>query len=174
MSPITIEESGLAFGPFEDDKCFPVEKSVLFAGVGEGVKMVEFMLVRPGKGGVTSLWCVEAKRSAPRAEAPERFDAYFTEIREKMLNALLLFVAARLGRHGDGVDEIPAGLRTLALGSMAVKFVLIITTARADWLPALQDKLRSVMQPTMRVFKIDPAGVAVLTEVMARKQGLIR
>lgn len=174
MSPITIHESGLDFGPFDDHQCFPVEQSALYAGLGEGVRMVEFMLVRAGKKGVPTLLCVEAKSSAPRPETQPRFEEYFAEIRDKMLNALLLFVATRQGRHGAAAQALPSGLRMLDPGTMEFRFVLVIPRAEDAWLPPLQDKLRHVLRPVVRAFRIDPASVAVLNEKGAQSWGLIQ
>lgn len=173
MSPITLSESGLEFGPFDDDKCFPVERSNLYAGLGEGIKMVEFMLVRPGTNGVTNLLCVEAKTTMPQQGTQPRFDESFTEIRDKMLNALLLFLGARLGRHAGAADELPAEMRTLDPATAGVKFVLVVSHAEDHWLQPLQDKMTDVMRPIIKTFNTGPMSVAVLDVARARKQRLI-
>lgn len=172
MSPITIRESGLEFGPFDEDKCFEVERSALCAGLGDGVKIVEFMLVRPGKGGVANLLCVEAKTSAPQKGTQPQFDEYFLEIRDKMLNALLLFLGARLGRHGDAADELPHGMRTLDPATVGIKFVLVVSNAQDDWLVPLQEKFTNTMRPIVKTFRVDPASAVVLDARRARAQGL--
>jgi hypothetical protein len=173
MSPVTLRESGLEFGPFDDDKCFPVEQSALYAGLGEGVKMVEFMLVRTGKGGVANLFCVEAKTTAPRQGTHPRFDEYFTEIRDKMLNSLLLFISVRLGRHGAAVDELPNALRELDLNAAGFKFILVVSKAEESWLQPLQDKFTLVMKSVVQTFRINPTAAVVLDEKRARAHGLI-
>jgi hypothetical protein len=132
MSPVTVEESGLTFGPFPDDACFPVERSPLYRGLGEGVKTVEFLLARKPKRGRIDLLFVEAKTTAPRTESHDQFEKYFADLREKMLGALLLFVGARLGRHGTAAREIPAELRTMSLRTGGIRFVLVVTTAREE------------------------------------------
>lgn len=173
MSPITIRESGLEFGPFDDDKCFQVERSALCAGLGDGVKMVEFMVVRPGKAGVVNLLCVEAKTSAPQQVTQPAFDEYFHAIRDKMLNALLLFLGARLGRHGHAADELPAALRMLDPATVGLKFVLVVSNAQESWLQALQDKMTDVMRPIVKTFNTGPTSVAVLDAARAKRQRLI-
>ena len=170
---ITIEESGLTFGPFSEESCFYIEKSTLYTEIGEGVKTVEFMLVKRGKSGELHLYCVEAKQSVPRP-GQARFEEYFAEVREKMLGALLLFLGARMGRFGTRVEELPTELRDVPLSTSDIKFVLVITTAHRDWLPPLNDKLRSVMQPTVRAFGIKSPAIAVLGRDGARSHGLIR
>lgn len=173
MSPFTISESGLDFGPFDEAECFPVEGSALCRGLGEGVKMVEFMFVRPGRGGATNLWCVEAKTTAPRPGNQPRFDEYFAEVRDKMLNALLLFLGARLGRHANATDELPDGLKALDPATAGVRFVLVVSNTKEEWLQPLQDKLTHVMRPIVQTFGTGPTSVAVLDQVRARRQYLI-
>lgn len=173
MSPITFSESRLEFGPFDDDKCFPVERSALYAGLGEGIKMVEFMLVRPSANGVTNLFCVEAKTTMPQQGNQPRFDESFAEIRDKMLNALLLFLGARLGRHAGAAGELPAGMRALDLATAEVKFILVVSSAQKDWLDPLQNKMNHVMRPIVKTFNIAPPSVVVVDTEGARKYGLI-
>lgn len=173
MSPVIIPESGLEFGPFDDDKCFQVERSALCAGLGDGVKMVEFMLVRPGRAGAANLFCVEAKTSAPQQGTQPRFDEYFVEIRDKMLNALLLFLGARLGRHAAAADELPEGIRALDPATVGVKFVLVVSNAEESWLQPLQDKMTDIMRPIVKTFNTGPTSVAVLDAARARRLRLI-
>lgn len=173
MSPITILESGLTFGPFDDNDCFCVEQSALYAGIGEGVKMVEFMLIRPGSDNVPKLLCVEAKSSAPRPTSEADFERYFDDIREKMSNAVSLYIAARVGRHGTAGDEMPPGLKTPALEAISVSLILVVSAAEEDWLPPLQDKLRQVLGPVVRTFALGPTAVAVLSATRARGARLI-
>lgn len=173
MSLVSIEESGLTFGPYPASDCFLVERSSLYRRLGEGVKMVEFLLVRPGRADTLDLLCVEAKRSVPRPASPHDFERFFFEVREKMLNALLLLLAVRLGRHGADADEVPARVRALDLQTMQVRFVLVVGTAEESWLPPLQDKLRQVLQPVLRSFGIAPSGVAVLDAGRARAERLV-
>jgi hypothetical protein len=169
---ITINESGLTFGPFSEESCFHIENSTLYREIGEGVKTVEFMLVKRGKTGELQLYCVEAKQSVPRPGQP-RFEEYFADVRDKMIGALLVFLGARVGRFGARAEELPTELRDLPLSTSAVKFVLVITTARRDWLPPLHDKLRSVMQPTAQAFGIQSPAIAVVGHDGAKSHGLV-
>lgn len=173
MSPVILHESGLAFGPFDERDCFAVEASALYAGVRDGVQMVELMLARRKEGGGVDLLLVEAKSTAPRAESAERFDEYFARVRDKMVGALLLFVSARLGRHGGAGDELPAGLASIPLDRCGIRFVLVVATAEDAWLPPLQDKLRLVMRPVTRAFGLDPNSTTVLNRHMAHRAALI-
>jgi hypothetical protein len=173
MSPITITESGVTFGPFDEEACFHIEQSKLFASLGEGIKTVEFLLVKPGRRGALNLLFVEAKSSVPRPTTQPEFAERFAEIRDKMLAALLVFVGARLGRHGAAADELPEQLQALDLAAAQVKFVLVIPDAPDAELAPLQDKMRTVLRPVVRAFALDPASTAVLNRSGARKAGLI-
>lgn len=172
MSPVTITESGLEFGPFPEADCFHVEQSALCKSLGEGVKMVEFILAR-ASGGTTSILFVEAKSSVPRAENGGAFEAYFASIREKMANALTLLLAARLDRHGTGGDELPVSLREVSLGEASVVFVLVIPAAPDASLPPIQDKLDRTMMALRRTFGITATRAVVMNERMARVQRLV-
>lgn len=170
MSPLTITESGLEFGRFPEEDFFHVEQSTLCTALGEGVKMVEFILVRT-TGGKSSILFVEAKSSVPRAGSA--FEAYFEAIREKMANALTLFLAARLNRHGTAGDELPAGLRGVALGTASVVFVLVIPSAPDAWLPDIQNKWDRTMMALRRTFGITATRAVVMNERIARAQRLV-
>ena len=41
---VEINESNMIFGDFEDDKIFQIEKSILHNKIGNGIKVVEFIL----------------------------------------------------------------------------------------------------------------------------------
>ena len=44
-----INESGMTFGPFEDDQFFYIEKSEVYRRVRKGIKVAEFTLIRKEK-----------------------------------------------------------------------------------------------------------------------------
>jgi hypothetical protein len=132
--------------------------------------MVEFILAR-ASGGKSSILFVEAKSSVPRAGRDGAFEAYFEAIREKMANALTVFLAARLDRHGTAGDELPAGLRGVPLGTASVVFVLVIPAAPDAALPPIQNKLDGTMMALRRTFGITRA--VVMNERVARKQQLV-
>jgi hypothetical protein len=43
---VQINESNMIFGDFEADKIFKIEKSKLHEKIGNGIKVVEFLLLR--------------------------------------------------------------------------------------------------------------------------------
>lgn len=56
---ITIEESGMIFGPFSEEQCFHIEKSTVHQKLQNGLPIVEFLLIQPEK---DFLLVVEAKQ----------------------------------------------------------------------------------------------------------------
>jgi len=96
---ITIDESGMTFGPYPSGHCFHIEKSALYTDIRQGVKMAEFLLLHADRDRPTMLWVVEAKSSSPRPKNDPDFGQFIMEIREKWINVLSLVLASRLGRH---------------------------------------------------------------------------
>ncbi len=134
MTPVRVEESGLVFGPFADDDCFPVERSGLCSALQPGIKMVEFMLVRAGANDSRDVWCVEAKSSIAQPGTRPSFQEQIEAIGEKMCNALLVLLALHAGRHAAFAHEVPASFRTLRFDSDGVRFILVINGHRRAWL----------------------------------------
>lgn len=42
----TIVESGMKFGPFSDEHCFSIEKSIIYNKIQTGLPIAEFILVQ--------------------------------------------------------------------------------------------------------------------------------
>lgn len=173
MSDVTIEESGLIFGPFRQDDCYQVEQSDLCRALQPGVKMVEFMLVRSTKGGGRSVWCVEAKSSFAAPATQPGFSEQIRAIGEKMRNALLVLLALGVGRHAAFAAEVPPSFQALQLQSDGVRFVLVINGHDKSWLLPVQDALTQEMRGIVRAFGLPPHSVAVLNEDGAKEYHLI-
>lgn len=58
---ITINESGMTFGPYAESVCFQIENSPIYTHLGKDVKMVEFVLNRLNADGEQVFCLVEAK-----------------------------------------------------------------------------------------------------------------
>jgi len=101
------------------------------------------------------------------------FALYFSELREKMENALRLFFATRAGRHPAQAGHWPGTFYNLPLDTTEVRLFLVIKTAESDRLPQLNEKLRKVMRPVVATWGLGPSAVEVLTEAMAQQRGLI-
>ena len=91
MTPetITIDESGMTFGPYPSEHCFHIEKSALYTDIRQGVKMAEFLLLHADSDRPAMLWVVEAKSSSPRPKNDPGFGQFIMEIREKWISPLL-------------------------------------------------------------------------------------
>ncbi|KPA96575.1 MULTISPECIES: hypothetical protein [Pseudomonas] len=165
---ILFDESGMRFGPYDEDKFFPIERSSVYRKSGEGVKIAEFVLVRTSSKGAEEAWVVEAKSSIPRD-----FTMFMGEIRQKLTNAVQLTIASCLGRHGDAAAELPVALKELDIGSCGFKLVLIILGAPKEKLPGLNDALKKEMKSLVKTLGFEPTSVSVINDIKARDIGLI-
>ena len=175
MTAVTIEESGMSFGPFLREDCLDLESSDLFQRIGRGVKIAEMAIVRPMKAG-PALWIIEAKSSSPRTgtgESGERFDHFIEEIRGKLWNALDLFFAAAVGRHGDARESLPSSIATLPLADVQVRLVLVINGHQPEWCAPVQDALRQVLLPVVKTYALGPNAVTVIDDRKARALRLV-
>lgn len=172
MTTEAISESGMTFGPYPAGQCFYIEKSVCYVQVQEGVRMAEFLLLRQQQAGPT-LWVVEAKSSTPRPETQPNFDSFIDEVRDKLTNAFLLTVAARLQRHPSAADELPDSFKTLDLQTLGFRFVLVINGHKQEWLEALQNALSQALKPLVKTWALPAISVAVLNHELAQQHGLI-
>ena len=76
MTTKTIIESDMTFGPFAEEQCFHIEKSMTYQKIRQGVRMAEFLLIRSQKRRPT-VWIVEVKQSSPRSEN-QNFDSFIS------------------------------------------------------------------------------------------------
>jgi hypothetical protein len=169
-----IQESGIEFGPFDDDAVFHIEKSRLFTEIGSGVKAAEFLLYRLHGVRVPSIWIVEAKSSMPRRDGENgAFDRFITEVCAKFEDTFELYAAMRLGRHANYFHELPVALSNADLSIVQFRFLLVITTARPEWLGPVQDALSHALARRRRVWALKSSCVAVLTADDARRFDLV-
>ena len=173
MTTQAIVESGMTFGPYPDGQCFHIEKSSTYADIQQGVKMAEFLLLRSDFKKPPVLWVVEAKSGTPRPETQPNFDAFITDIREKMINAFSLGWASCLKRQQQAKAELPEPFKELDLSRIGVRFVLVINGYKESWLAPIQEALKKALQPTAKTWRFGPTPVVVLNEVLAKKYGLI-
>jgi len=123
---VTIEESGMIFGPFSEEHLFHVEKSNIYHKLQNGLPIAEFLLIQPYK---NSLLVVEAKSSSPNPsnrESQLHFDEFVTEISRKLINAFTLGLTLSLGRHADNIDELSNSFQDLDYASVTIILVLVI------------------------------------------------
>lgn len=110
---ITIEESDMTFGPYEETNCFHIEKSQLYKKIQEGIKIAEFLLLEKDDQSMEKIWIIEAKKSSPRPATQPNFDDFIQDIYSKMNNTLSVFLAMYLHRHENHYEELPTHFKTL-------------------------------------------------------------
>jgi hypothetical protein len=186
-----ITESGMVFGPYQDEQCFIIEKCATYSKTAIGSQIAEFILLRGDEKKIC--WIVEAKSSAPRpvggassrretsgGEADDldtrqhSFSAFIEKIREKLSNTFHLWLAIRLERHGkESFEELPGPFRTLDLSTLDYRLVLVIRGHEKAWLPPLQEALSKRLRPFVKIWSLSPNSVIVLNETMAKDKGLV-
>lgn len=170
---ITITESGMTFGPFEDNHCFEVEKCLTYKRIESSVKVAEFVWLRndltPSK-----LWIVEAKSSTPRPQPQERFDKFINEIRDKLLNALSMVLSACLNRPRSAYNDLPEPFRQLALSTLDARLILVIHNHKREWLAHVKDALSKALHATVETWGLTTPAVIVLNDDLARQHKLIK
>lgn len=199
---VSIEESGMTFGPFPATHLFHVESSGVYRKIQKDVRMVEFLWFEEAK---SRIWAVEAKSSSPkpgnefrqltkeaklewidglqaldrseqleRLDKLDRFEDFIAEIRHKLGNALLLSLAILSNRHPDFAGEIPAGFEQAELESLDFLLVLVMAKHPEHSLDPLQDALRKALRPIVKLWQPkNSQAVLVLNRDMARNVGLI-
>lgn len=175
MEPII--ESGMVFGPYRTNCCYPIEKSRVYTRIKPHVKIAELLWLRDDN--ASTCWIVEAKSSSPRFDAtvPEggsRCSEYLREIRDKLTNAFSLWTAIRLNRHGEEiVAELPSLFQHIELPRLDYRFVLVIKGHQKSWLQPLQDALRKELRPFIKTWAFSPNSVVVMNDKQAYSLGLI-
>jgi hypothetical protein len=165
---ISIEESGMIFGPFSKEKVFPIETSPLFTNLGKGLKVSEFVLLRDFPNKPQEAWFIEAKSSAPKEHAD-----YVEEIRQKFTNSIQLTFAACLKRHPQTDEHLPAGFVNLDLESCSFKCILVIHNFPKDWMDGVQKSLVKAMSSLAKTMGFKPGSITVINDEMARARNLI-
>jgi hypothetical protein len=165
---ISIEESGMSFGPFSEDNVFAIESSPLFTNLGKGLKIAEFVLLRDFTNRPQEAWVVEAKSSAPK----EHTD-YVDEIRQKFTNSIQLTFASCLKRHRNATELLPPGFLNLDLENCPIKCILVVRNFPKAWLDPLQKALIKEMNSLVKTMGLKPGSVVVINDEMARGRNLI-
>lgn len=168
MSSQPIYESGMVFGPYPEGQCFYIEKSQCYNRIATDVPMAEFLLLKRKENGLHSLWIVEAKSSVPRES-----DAYFNEIRSKLINGLMLGVSMCLKKHPETEEELPQAFQKLDLKTTGFQLVLVIPNVPKKHLPPLNEKLAKTLKPFINIWGISTRSVTVLNDDGAKTCGLI-
>lgn len=160
---MTINESGMVFGPFNEKQVYQIEKAEAYTSLGKGVKAVEF-IYRKNK---DKLFFVEAKKSSPMPSSQD-FSAFIEDIAEKFLHSFNLWLTLKLNlRKDSSADKVLA----VSVESQAICFVLVINGHEEEWLPPIKAALERKM---MAEIKIWHSAIIVLNDKLAERKKLIQ
>lgn len=164
---ITIQESGLSFGPFMPDTIFRVEHSPCVARLS-GIKACEFAWWSAND---NKLIFIEAKSSVPNPQRNwQDYEQYFSDMLEKFDNSLQLLLAGNWARHTDLAAELNRLMPVLDWQQAEIIFYLVIPGAPRQFLSALTDKLAKTLERQLKIWR---ARAFVINEQMARDKGLL-
>ena len=164
---ITLTESGIEFGPFEEQNLFRIEQSPWLSCL-TGIKACEFVLWEKQK---TELIFVEAKSSVPSSsKSAKEYDAYFIKIFEKFDNSLQLLASGAVGRPKELTAELGSGISNLDWEQTKILFYLVIPKVPDEFLQGLTDKLRLTLRRPLKLWSAD---AFVINERLAATKGLL-
>ena len=159
---VTINESGMTFGPFPDNQVYQIEKSEAYIHLGEGVKVVEFIYKQKAE----KFFFVEAKSSSPKPKG-EDFKRFIEDISEKFVHSFDLWLSLNLKRRKDeGSNDI----LDAKMDKQIFRFILVIKGHEEAWLPPISEALRREMMAEIIIWKHE---VIVLNDKQAKKRGLV-
>ena len=170
-----IRESGVSFGPFEDEQIFHIEESSIYKQMGQGIKTVEFIYAY-NENGIVNL--LEAKTSCPNAankfldkEHEVSFDNFFDDVTHKVMDSVDILLVSILGRY-NAKGEIGLFIRNQCLQNIRLRFILVITSSKADvsWLPAPKAELERRLFSLRKIWGLE---IVVLDRNLAKEKGLI-
>lgn len=165
---VEINESNMVFGEFEEDKIFQIEKSIIHNKIGNGIKVVEFILLK----NMNELNFIEAKSSSPRPTKDNiiRFDEFIGEISDKFIHSFNLYYSAILKRN-ENYSEINNNFFQLDNSNLKLKFILVIKNHEIDWLMPISEALKKNLSYHNTIWKSE---IVVINEEIAKKHQLIK
>lgn len=166
---VSVKESGMEFGPFDNNDFFHIEKSQLYITLGSGVRIGEFALIRDEN----SVWLVEAKSSFSNEDNHVDFRKNIDEIVEKLTNSFHLLISGILSRHIHA-HELSEKFRNLPLNRTKFALILVINNAEKEWLQPINYALTKSLSPLAKTFALGAQPVIVLNDTLARSKNLIK
>lgn len=165
---VEINESNMVFGEFEEDKVFQIEKSIIHNKIGNGIKVVEFILLK----NMNELNFIEAKSSSPRPTKDNliRFDEFIGEISDKFIHSFNLYYSAILKRN-ENYSEINNTFFQLDNSNLKLKLILVIKNHEIDWLMPISEALKKNLSYHNTIWKSE---IVVINEEIAKKHQLIK
>ncbi len=161
------------FGKFDEENLFHIEDSKIYKDLGSGIKTVEFIL----KWKKNEILFLEAKTTCPNSanknesmKKTQKFEEYYSEITEKFMDSLQVYLAAVMGRYPD-LAEIGAELRSVdSMKEIRLKFILVVKNAKdITWLAGPLAELKARLLQVRKIWGVE---VAVLNEELAKENKL--
>ena len=165
---VTIYESSMLFGEFEDDKVFQIETSSIYNIMGKGIKVVEFILLKDDN----ELNFVEAKSSSPKPETDngEKLNEYVEKISDKFIDSFNLYYSIILKRNA-GYEEVSNRFFELSNEKIVFKFILVIKNHQKEWLAPISDALKRSLVSHIKIWN---SNIIVINEDIAKRYGLVK
>lgn len=160
---VRIQESGMTFGPFEENQVYQIEKSEAYTGLGEGVKVVEF-IYRPGK---DKIFFVEAKKSSPMPKNKNEFERFIGDIVQKFTHSFNLWLTLNLNRRKDVISD---DILDVSTERQIFRFVLVINGHEKAWLPPIKAAIERKMLVEIKIWG---HVIIVINEKQAAERRLI-
>ena len=169
-----VKESEMNFGNFDEKNLFEIENSNLLKTLGEGIKTVEFILLRSNK----NIVFLEAKKTCPNeknmyetSQKEIKFEQYYSSIVEKFTDSLQVYLATIFNRYDIHTDEIGENLiKTESFYAKEIIFVLVIKEADTAWLAGPKAILENRLLSLRKIWGIK---ILVLNYELAKKHNLI-
>ena len=170
---ITICESGLTFGEFEEADLFHIEKSSVYKslkGKNEKVSTIEFIWYRK-KDECEEILLVEAKSSSPKPGNQMDFEGFIDEIYLKFTHSIDLFFAIILKRLKDDCNEVPDIFKIADYSVAKIKMILVISGHKIEWLLPLSEALRKKFKRIRETWGIE---IIPINHEQAQQYGLVK
>lgn len=170
-----VEESGMYFGDYPEEKFFGIENSELQKSVGEGIKTVEFILLHKNR----QFLFVEAKTTCPNAankdedeQKKEKFEKYYHDISEKFYDSLQMFLTSVLNKSSNNEGIGSELIQDKDYTQKEICFVLVIKNAKdISWLAGPRTELEHRLKKLCKIWK---AKILVLNYELAVEYGLVK
>jgi hypothetical protein len=166
MSTLSFSESKMLF-VWDENDCFRIEKSEAVLGLGDGIKICEFVANWSG-----TIIFVEAKSSFPHPDSTGDFQGLIQNIYEKFLNSLLIYAGILVGRPYANAATLPSRLSLESIRGARFRFHLVIRGHRDEWLVGVDEALNQKFVAIVPAFAID--SIKAINEKTALAHGLIR
>jgi len=163
---VTISESGLIFGEYEESDVFLIEDSLIYESLGSGIRTVEFIL----RNKIDEILLVEARSSSPMPGNENDFDTFVDLIYDKFAHSVDLYFSLILKRIDDRNGDMPDSFRSVDYFAAKVKLLLVINGHKIEWLPPISDALFRKLKRHLRTWRLE---LAVINHEQAKGLGLL-